>query len=276
MRKISRRSTRPTVERSNWRCVPSPQSKSSRSPPRRTSSAGGERRAVGALPEVPRKTTSRSTAADRTRGSARPKSGRRLAPGVDRAQLWGRALGVAPMRTRALRPHAGRDNDRTHTRSTDGGERHERWSEQRRRKQDEPPPAEPGSRPRRSRRPPDRLPARARAQDARRRRSRRSPPAGRGSPSPSGRPCRATAAWIPNGKERHEHQHRAPSALDRARRLRVRASPRRTASASRTTGAAGSFCSSTRATSRSSARRSCTRSPSWHPPSPTRERPCSP
>src|SRR5476649_826895 len=64
--KISVRSTRPTVERSSCRCVPSPQSKSSRSPPRRTSNELGARRAVGALADVPRKTTSRSMARDRS------------------------------------------------------------------------------------------------------------------------------------------------------------------------------------------------------------------
>ena len=54
-------STRPTSERSSCRCVPSPQSKSSRSPPRRTSVAEGARLAVGIEPAVPRKITSRST-----------------------------------------------------------------------------------------------------------------------------------------------------------------------------------------------------------------------
>src|SRR3954471_23989686 len=48
------------MERSSWRCVPSPQSNSSRSPPRRISVAGRPRRAVGAEPAVPRKSTSRS------------------------------------------------------------------------------------------------------------------------------------------------------------------------------------------------------------------------
>src|SRR3954452_718989 len=47
-------------ERRSWRCVPSPQSKSRRSPPRRTRVAGSERRAVGAEPAVPMKTTPRS------------------------------------------------------------------------------------------------------------------------------------------------------------------------------------------------------------------------
>ena len=59
-----RRSTSPTVERSSWRCVPSPQSTSSRSPPRRTSRPDGPRCALGMPPDVPRKTTSRSTGAD--------------------------------------------------------------------------------------------------------------------------------------------------------------------------------------------------------------------
>ena len=49
------------LERMSWRCVPSAQSISSRSPPRRTRSAVGERRPVGIEPAVPRKTTSRST-----------------------------------------------------------------------------------------------------------------------------------------------------------------------------------------------------------------------
>ena len=61
VRKTSSTSTSPIDERSSWRCVPSPQSKSSRSPPRRRSSAEGARRAVGTEPDVPRKTRSRST-----------------------------------------------------------------------------------------------------------------------------------------------------------------------------------------------------------------------
>src|SRR5262245_57401442 len=65
--KISSRSTSPTSLRRSWRCVPSEQSKRIRSPPRRTSVAGSARRAVGIDPDVPRKTTSRSTAADCTR-----------------------------------------------------------------------------------------------------------------------------------------------------------------------------------------------------------------
>src|SRR5215217_6833680 len=52
-------STSPT-ERRSCRCVPSPQSNSSRSPPRRTSVAGRPRRALGAEPAVPMKSTSRS------------------------------------------------------------------------------------------------------------------------------------------------------------------------------------------------------------------------
>src|SRR5438477_2435226 len=59
--KISCRSTRPTEERSSWRCVPSAQSNRSRSPPRRTRIAAGARCAVGIDPDVPRKTRSRST-----------------------------------------------------------------------------------------------------------------------------------------------------------------------------------------------------------------------
>src|SRR5512132_493790 len=59
--KISSRSTRPTSERSSWRWVPSPQSNSSLSPPRLTRVAAGARCAVGADPDVPRKTTSRFT-----------------------------------------------------------------------------------------------------------------------------------------------------------------------------------------------------------------------
>src|SRR4051812_45537912 len=54
-------STRPTVERCSCRCVPSAQSKSSRSPPRRTRNAAGARCAVGIDADVPRKTRSRST-----------------------------------------------------------------------------------------------------------------------------------------------------------------------------------------------------------------------
>src|SRR6059036_1080193 len=51
------------IERTSWRCVPSPQSKSTRSPPRRTSRAGRPRRAVGAEPAVPAKNSERSIAA---------------------------------------------------------------------------------------------------------------------------------------------------------------------------------------------------------------------
>src|SRR3954468_24490228 len=50
------------IDRTSWRCVPSPQSNSRRSPPRRTSSAGSPRRAGGAAPAVPAKKTDRSTA----------------------------------------------------------------------------------------------------------------------------------------------------------------------------------------------------------------------
>ncbi len=64
MRKISSISARPTSLRRSWRCVPSPQSKRSRSPPRRTSVALSARFAVGMDPDVPRKTTSRSTAVE--------------------------------------------------------------------------------------------------------------------------------------------------------------------------------------------------------------------
>ena len=49
----------PTV-RSSWRWVPSPQSKSRRSPPRRSSVAGRPRRAVGTEPAVPAKKSERS------------------------------------------------------------------------------------------------------------------------------------------------------------------------------------------------------------------------
>src|SRR3954471_23497146 len=57
--KTSSNSTRP-IERSSWRCVPSPQSKSRRSPPRRSSVAGSPRRAVGTEPAVPAKNSDRS------------------------------------------------------------------------------------------------------------------------------------------------------------------------------------------------------------------------
>src|SRR3954453_17174237 len=50
------------IERTSWRCVPSPQSNRMRSPPRRTSSAGRPRRAVGAEPAVPAKDRERSIA----------------------------------------------------------------------------------------------------------------------------------------------------------------------------------------------------------------------
>src|SRR5687767_5246298 len=52
-------SIRPT-ELISCRCVPSPQSISSRSPPRLTSVAGSPRRGLGEEPAVPRKRTSRS------------------------------------------------------------------------------------------------------------------------------------------------------------------------------------------------------------------------
>src|SRR5437660_12593037 len=48
-------------ERRNCRCVPSAQSKSSRSPPRRMSVAVGALLAVGMEPDVPRNTMARST-----------------------------------------------------------------------------------------------------------------------------------------------------------------------------------------------------------------------
>src|SRR4051794_15961013 len=57
--KMSVRSASPT-DLSSWRWVPSPQSKRMRSPPRRTSSAGSPRRAVGAEPAVPAKKSERS------------------------------------------------------------------------------------------------------------------------------------------------------------------------------------------------------------------------
>src|SRR5690242_6225803 len=47
----------------SWRWVPSPQSNNQRSPPRRTSTAGRPRRAVGTLPAVPAKNTDRSMVA---------------------------------------------------------------------------------------------------------------------------------------------------------------------------------------------------------------------
>src|SRR3954470_6559455 len=50
---------RPTVRRS-WRWVPSPQSNRSRSPPRRSRTAGRPRRAVGTDPAVPAKNSERS------------------------------------------------------------------------------------------------------------------------------------------------------------------------------------------------------------------------
>src|SRR3989442_74179 len=51
------------IERTSWRCVPSPQSNSTRSPPRRTSRAGRPRRAVGAEPAAPAKNSERAIAA---------------------------------------------------------------------------------------------------------------------------------------------------------------------------------------------------------------------
>ena len=59
-------------ERRSCRWVPSPQSTSSRSPPRRTSVAEVPRAAVGAEAAVPRKTRSRSTGADRSPARAKP------------------------------------------------------------------------------------------------------------------------------------------------------------------------------------------------------------
>ncbi len=60
--KMLSRSSSPT-ERSSWRCVPSPQSNSSRSPPRRISIAGRPRRALGTEPAVPAKNSDRSMGA---------------------------------------------------------------------------------------------------------------------------------------------------------------------------------------------------------------------
>ena len=57
--KTSVRSVRPT-DRSSWRCVPSPQSIRIRSAPRRTSTAGRPRRALGTEPAVPAKKTENS------------------------------------------------------------------------------------------------------------------------------------------------------------------------------------------------------------------------
>ena len=53
-------------ERSNWRWVPSPQSIRIRSAPRRTSSAGSPRRALGTDPAVPANITENSIAAERS------------------------------------------------------------------------------------------------------------------------------------------------------------------------------------------------------------------
>ncbi len=59
--------TQPTsaspTERINWRCVPSPQSNSSRSPPRRRRIAGSPRRGLGTEPPVPAKNRERSIGA---------------------------------------------------------------------------------------------------------------------------------------------------------------------------------------------------------------------
>ena len=73
----------PDRDRSSWRC-PSPQSKSRRSPPRRTRIALGARFAVGIEPAVPKKTRSRST----REGYARP------VPGDDVRELLRRAVSV--------------------------------------------------------------------------------------------------------------------------------------------------------------------------------------
>src|SRR5581483_7319146 len=64
----------PSDERMSWRCVPSAQSKRSRSPPRRMRSAAGARPAVGALADVPRKTMSRSTGDRFSQPAARQRS----------------------------------------------------------------------------------------------------------------------------------------------------------------------------------------------------------
>ena len=71
---------------------------------------GGERRAVGALPEVPRKTTSRSTAADRTHGSAGPSLAR--AAGTARTELAGSRGDRLTAQGRAGAPPAGSSRPR--------------------------------------------------------------------------------------------------------------------------------------------------------------------
>jgi len=55
-------SVSPSPERSNWRCVPSPQSTSQRAPPRATSVAEVPRAALGTDADVPMNVTCRSTA----------------------------------------------------------------------------------------------------------------------------------------------------------------------------------------------------------------------
>ncbi len=75
------RSSSPT-ERSSWRCVPSPQSNSRRSPPRRMSTAGSPRRALGTEPAVPAKNSDRSmvatvAATGRARAARRERAGLR-------------------------------------------------------------------------------------------------------------------------------------------------------------------------------------------------------
>src|SRR5206468_11522144 len=93
--KTSSSSIRP-IDLSSWRWVPSPQSNSSRSPPRRTSVAGSERRAVGAEPAVPMKRTSRSKS---VQGQMLEADGARV---VDLGQSH-RVLGLAPAVGRAAR-----------------------------------------------------------------------------------------------------------------------------------------------------------------------------
>ena len=106
----SGRSRRPAVSPIDFcicRCVPSPQSKSNRSPPRAISTAAVERRAEGADAPVPRNVTSRSMTGEPTRPD-RAQALRRH-PTVDlelRRQPDSLAL-VVPRRLEAQAAHGG-------------------------------------------------------------------------------------------------------------------------------------------------------------------------
>src|SRR5690242_6758011 len=92
------------AELTSCRCVPSPQSNRMRSPPRRTSSDGSPRRAVGIEPAVPAKNTDRSTSRSVSAELDQPEVDLTLlhpghAHGVNRlAPALGRAAGVEDLK----------------------------------------------------------------------------------------------------------------------------------------------------------------------------------